>query len=132
MVGRLLGGEQRRAVDQALRVLLAHLAFGVVGRPEVIGPAGTKTTGRWPNCSSADHQARHDLVADAQAQHAVEHVVRQRHRGRHRDHVAREQRQLHALGALGDAVAHRRHAAGDLRRGAEPACGGADRAGYCS
>ena len=33
--------------------------------------------------------------------------------------VAREQRQLHAGAALGDAVAHRRHAAGDLRGGAE-------------
>jgi hypothetical protein len=43
-----------------------------------------------------------------------------------RDHVAREQRQLHARPALGDAVAHRRHAAGDLRGGAQGACRGAD------
>jgi hypothetical protein len=35
--------------------------------------------------------------------------------GGHRDHVAREQRQLHAGLALRDAVAHRRHAARDLR-----------------
>jgi hypothetical protein len=67
----------------------------------------------------ADQQARHDLVADAQQQHGVEHVVRQRDGGGHRDGVAREQRQLHARRALRDAVAHRRHAAGDLHRRAE-------------
>ena len=65
----------------------------------------------------ADQQARHDLVADAQAQHGVEHVVRQRDGGRQRDHVAAEQRQLHAGLALRHAVAHRRHAARELRDG---------------
>ena len=37
----------------------------------------------------------------------------------HRDHVAAEQRQVHARLALGDAVAHRRNAARDLRRRAD-------------
>ena len=59
-------------------------------------------------------EARHDLVADAEKQRAVEHVVRERDGGGERDHVAREQRQLHAWPALGDAVAHRRHAAREL------------------
>ena len=68
-----------------------------------------------------DQEARHDLVAHAQQQRRVEHVVRQAHRGGHRDGVAREQAQLHARQALGDAVAHRRHPAGDLHRGAEAA-----------
>ena len=63
----------------------------------------------------ADHQARHDLVADAEIDGRVEHVVRQRDRRRHGDHVAGEQRQLHARLALGDAVAHGRHAARHLR-----------------
>ena len=49
----------------------------------------------------------------------VEHVVRQRHGSRQGDHVSREQRQFHAGLALGDAVAHRRHAAGNLRGGAD-------------
>ena len=61
-----------------------------------------------------DHQPRHDLVADAEIDGGVEHVVRQADRGRHGDHVAREQRQLHAGLALRDAVAHGRHAAGHL------------------
>ena len=73
-----------------------------------------------------DQQARHDLVAHAQHQRAVEHVVRQGDRGGHRDHVARIQAQLHARRALRDAVAHGRHAAGDLGRGAEPARLGLD------
>ncbi len=63
----------------------------------------------------AHHQPRDDLVADAEHHHRVEGVVRQRDRGAHRDRIAREQRQLHAGIALRDAVAHRRHAAGDLR-----------------
>ena len=46
-----------------------------------------------------------------------------------RDHVAREQRQLHAGLALGDAVAHRRHAARDLGRAADRARGVADQRG---
>jgi hypothetical protein len=40
---------------------------------------------------ATDEQARHDLVADAEQQRAVEHLVRQRHRGRHRDHVPAKQ-----------------------------------------
>ena len=46
--------------------------------------------------------------------------------GGQRDHVAAEQRQLHARAALRDAVAHGRHAAGDLRGGAGDARRGAD------
>ncbi len=65
-----------------------------------------------------DHQSWHDLVADAEEDGGVEHVVRQADRRSHGDGVAREQRQLHAGLSLGDAVAHRRHAAGDLRRAA--------------
>ena len=66
----------------------------------------------------ADQEAGHDLVADAEIDRRVEHVVRQRDRRRKRDDVAREQRKLHAFLALRDAVAHRRHAARDLRRAA--------------
>ena len=65
-----------------------------------------------------DHQPRHDLVADAEEQRLVEHVVAERHRGRHRDHVAAHQRQLHPDLALGDAIAHRGHPARDLGHGA--------------
>ena len=56
----------------------------------------------------------HDLVAHAEHQRAVEHVVRERDRGRHGDHVAAEERELHARAALRDAVAHGGHAAGEL------------------
>ncbi len=69
----------------------------------------------------ADQQARHDLVADAEIDGGVEHLVRQRDRGRKRDHVAREQGELHARLALRDAVAHGGHAARDLRRAARRA-----------
>ena len=46
----------------------------------------------------------------------VEHLVRQRDRGAESDDVARKQRQLHPGLALRHPVAHRRHAARDLRR----------------
>ncbi len=65
-----------------------------------------------------DQHARHDLVADTEVHGRVEHFVRQGHGRRQRDDVAAEQRQVHAVLALGDAVAHRGHAAGDLRDGA--------------
>ena len=67
----------------------------------------------------ADQQARHDLVANAEQRRGIEHAVAERDRGAHRDHVAAEQRQVHAGLALGHAVAHRRHAARDLRRRAD-------------
>jgi hypothetical protein len=41
-------------------------------------------------------QPGHDLVADAEKDRGVEHVVGQRNARTHGDHVAREQRQLHA------------------------------------
>ena len=44
--------------------------------------------------------------------------MRQGYGGRQRDDVAAEQREFHARTALRDAVAHRRHPARDLRRGA--------------
>jgi hypothetical protein len=67
----------------------------------------------------AYQQARNDLVAHAQHQRRVEHVVRKRYRRAHGDDVPAEQAELHAAGALGHAVAHRRHAAGHLGRGAQ-------------
>ncbi|MNM75596.1 hypothetical protein D3C81_873900 [compost metagenome] len=71
----------------------------------------------------ADQQAWHDLVAHAQIDGGIEHVMAQADgRGLGND-VAREQRQLHAATALGDAVAHRRHGAGNLRGGADFARG---------
>jgi hypothetical protein len=48
----------------------------------------------------ADQQARHDLVADAEQGGGLEHAVAQRNRGRERDRVAAEQRQVHAGLAL--------------------------------
>jgi hypothetical protein len=47
----------------------------------------------------------------------------------HGDDVAREQRQLHARTALGDAVAHGRHAAGELGGGPDLARGDLDQRG---
>jgi hypothetical protein len=96
-------------------VALAHLGLLLVGDAGRHRPGRHEDHRQVAEAQRADQQARHDLVAHAQAQRRVEHVVRQRHRGGHGDHVAREQRQLHAGAALGHAVAHRRHAAGDLR-----------------
>jgi hypothetical protein len=77
----------------------------------------------------ADHEARHDLVADAEKHRGVEGLMRQRHRGRQCDHVARKQRQLHARFALGDAIAHGRHAARHLGDGTDFARAPADQFG---
>jgi hypothetical protein len=107
----------------ALGVALAH------GRLFLVRDAGGHRAARHEDARDvaevqrADQQARHDLVADAQVQAGVEHIVRQRDGGRHGDGVAREQRQFHARLALGDAVAHGRHAARELGHGADLAHG---------
>ena len=80
-----------------------------------MGPAGTNTSGQMAKVQRTDQQTGHDLVAHAQNQCGVEHVVAQRHRCGHGDHVAAEQAQLHAGGALRDAVAHGGNSAGHLR-----------------
>ena len=93
--------------------------FLVVGQARWHRPAGHEDRRQMTEGERADEQARHDLVADAEAEGRVEHVVGQRDRRRQRDHVAAEQRQLHARLALGDAIAHGGHAAGELRHGAD-------------
>ena len=76
-----------------------------------------------------DDEAGDDLVADAEVEGGVEDVVAQRDACGERDHVAGEERELHARLALGDAVAHGGHAACDLRGGAGGAGGGPDQLG---
>ena len=123
VVALRFGFEQLLARGLADGVALAHARLLVVGQARGHRPGRHEDRRQVAEAERADQQARHDLVAHAQVQRGVEHVVRQRHRGRQRDHLAREQRQLHAGAALGDAVAHRRHAAGDLRGGADAARG---------
>ncbi|OQC07863.1 MAG: hypothetical protein BWX79_01796 [Alphaproteobacteria bacterium ADurb.Bin100] len=129
VVGLGLGLQQGLAAHQALRVLLAHLGLAVVRQARGHGPGGHEDARQVGELQGPHQQAGHDLVAHAQKQRGVEHVVRQRHGGGQGNHVAREQRQFHAGRALGDAVAHRGHAAGDLGRGAQGPCGGLDRFG---
>ncbi|MEA3220706.1 MAG: hypothetical protein OZX49_01819 [Immundisolibacter sp.] len=118
VIGARFGLQQALAADLALGIQLAD--FRLLG----VGQAGRHRPGRHEDHrqvakgQGADQQPRHDLVAHAQAQRAVEHVVRQCHGGGQGDRVAREQRQIHAGLTLRDAVAHGRHAAGELRHGA--------------
>ena len=119
VVGRLFGLQQSVAPDQALRGLLADLAFGAVRQAAAHRSGRHKHAGQMAKVQRTDQQAGHDLVAHTEQQRAIEHVVRQRDGGGHGDRVAREQRQLHAGQALRHAVAHRRHAAGHLQRGAK-------------
>ena len=118
VVGAHLGLQQLVAADLALGVELADVAL--LGVRDAAGHRACRHEDRRQVAERqrADHEAGHDLVADAEIDRGVERLVRERHRRRQRDHVAREQRQLHARLALGDAVAHGRHAARDLRRGA--------------
>ncbi len=67
-----------------------------------------------PESQGRDDKAGDDLVADAEKDRSVEHVVGQTHRGSHGDHVAGEQRQIHAELALGHTIAHGGDAACDL------------------
>ena len=129
VIGARFGGEQFLAARLALGVALANLRLFFVAEARGHRPGGQEDRRQMAERQRADQQAGHDLVADAKKHRRVEHLVRQRDAGRQRDDVAREQRQLHARFALGDAVAHRRHAAGDLRRRADLARRRADQLG---
>ena len=123
VVGLHLGGEQRGAVDLALGVELTDAGFFAVREARGHRPGGDEHGRQMAEGERAHYQAGHDLVADAEIDRRVERLVRERDRGGERDHVAGEQRELHAGFALGYAVAHGRHAAGDLRGGAGVAGG---------
>ena len=118
VIGRGFGSQELGARRLAFRKQLADLRLVVIGEPGRHRPRWQEHRGQMAERQRADEQSGHDLVADAEIDRSVEHIVRKRDRGRKRDHVAREERQIHALFALGDAVAHRRHPAGDLRRAA--------------
>ena len=87
---------------------LADALLFLVGEARRHRPAGDQQRRQMAEAQRADQQPGHDLVADAEQRDAVEHAVAERDRGRQRDRVAAEQRQLHARLALGHAVAHRR------------------------
>ena len=114
VIGFRLGFQQFGAADLAFGVELADLRLLVIGDACGHRPSGDEHRRQVAEGERRDRQPRHDLVADAEIDGSVEHVVRQADCGRHGDHVAREQRQLHAGLALGDAVAHGRHAARNL------------------
>ena len=119
MIGAALGLQQLVLADLALGIELADALLLLVGKPRRHRPAGHQQHRQMAEAKRADQQPRHDLVANAEQRRGVEHAVAERDRGAHRDHVAAEQRQVHAGLALGHAVAHRRNPASDLRRRAD-------------
>ena len=129
VIGRHLGGHERVAPDLAGGELLAHLGLLVIAEAALHRPGGHEDGRQVAKGLRRDHQPRHDLVADPEEHRGIKRVVAERHRGRERDHVAREERQLHPGLALGDAVAHGRNPARDLRRAARLARGRADQLG---
>ena len=118
--------QQRLTADFAFRKQLPHPDLFGIRKSRRHRPRRHED-GRQPaKAQRGNHKTRHDLVAHAEMQRRIERVVRQADRRRHRDHVTREQRQLHAFLALCDAVAHRRHAARHLRNRMHLARGLAD------
>ena len=109
-----LGFQQLVTADLALGEQLTDAGLFLVGQAAGHGPGRDEGSRQVAEARRADEQARHDLVAHAKIEGGVEHIVRQAHGGGHGDDVAGEQRQLHARLALGDAVAHGRHTAGEL------------------
>ncbi len=119
VIGLHLGSEQLVAASLAFGVTLAHRGLVLVGQAGGHRPGRHEQRRQMTEAQRTDQQARHDLVADAEQQRGVEQVVRQRHRRAHGDHLAAGNGQLHARLALGNAITHRRHAAGHLTHRAD-------------
>ncbi len=118
VIRRHLGRHQRVAADLAGGELLPDLRLLVVGQSRGHRARGNEDCGDVSERGGGDDEAGHDLVAHPEIERGVEAVVRHADRRGHRDHVAREERELHPRLALRHAIAHRRHAARDLRGGA--------------
>ena len=114
VVGGHLGLQQLVARRLALGIALAHVGLFLVRQSGRHGPGRHEQARQMAEAQRAHQQAGDDLVADTQVQRGIEHVVRQRHRGGHGDHLAAGDAQFHARLALGHAVAHGRHTAGEL------------------
>ena len=106
--------QQLLAAGLAFGIALTHVGLLFVGNTGNHRPTRDEYGGQVTEAQRAHHQARDDLVADAEHQCSVEHVVRQRYRRGHGDDFAAGDRQFHARLALGHAIAHGRHAAGEL------------------
>jgi hypothetical protein len=129
MVGLGLGFQQFGAADLAFHIELADAALFIVGQARRHRAGGHEDGRQMAEGQCADEQAGHDLVADAEIDGGIEHVVAERNGRRHGDDIAREQAQVHALLALGHAIAHGGHATGDLGGGAHFARRGFDDVG---
>ncbi len=119
MIARAFRLEQLLVPDFALGKQLADADLFLVGEARRHRSGGHEDRRQMAEAQRADQQAGDDLVANAEQQRAFEHVMAQTDRSRQRDRVAAEQRQLHAVLPLGDAVAHGWHAARDLRGDAD-------------
>jgi len=116
MIAAHFAREQLVAPDLALGIELAHALLFLVGDAAGHWPRWHKHRWQVAEAQRADHQTRHDLVANAKAGHTVIHRMAQRHPGRQRNHITAEKRQLHPVFALRHPVAHGGGAAGNLRR----------------
>ena len=112
-----LAFQQGGAIHLVLGVEGAHPGLFRVGNAAGHGAGGGEDDRQMAERQRAHEQARHDLVAHAEAQGGVKGIVGQGYCGRHGDHVAAEQRQLHARPALGHAIAHGGRTARDLGGG---------------
>ena len=129
MIGFRLRLQQLGAAQFALGVKLADFVFLGIRQAGRHWAAGDENRRQMAEGERADQQAGDDLVAYPEIDGGIEGRVREGDGGRKRDDVAGKQGQLHAGLALGDAVAHRRHAAGDHRHAAGFMRGGADEVG---
>ena len=109
-----LDGHQLVSADLAAGEALAHGGLLIVRQARGHRPRRREDRRDMAEGGCRDRKPGDDLVAYAQEDRSVEAVVRQRHARRQCDHIAAEERELHARLALGDTIAHRRHAAGDL------------------
>ena len=110
-----LACQQSIAPHFALGKKLARAGFFFVADAAFHRAGRHKNGGQMSARQRAYHQPRDDFIAHAKQQRAVKHLMRQPNGGAHRNHIARKQRQFHALVALCDAIAHRGRAAGHLR-----------------
>ncbi len=114
MVGAGLRFQQLIATDLAARVLLPDARLFGVGHARRHGTGRHEERGQVAEAQGPGKQAGHNLVADAKTEHAIEHVMAEPDGRGLGDQVPREQRELHARLALGNAVAHGGHPGGKL------------------
>ena len=110
MVGSGLNRQQLRGICLALGVALTHISLRFIGDTRGHRAGADEPHRQVTELQCHEQHSWYDLVTDSQADDCIEQIVTEPDSRGHCHHITAEQAEIHARLALGNAIAHSRHA----------------------